>query len=62
MDPAAVSSDAEIPPLPGLADVLLPLVLLAAIALVLLVFWATAEIDRELGHDDDVDDELDDLA
>lgn len=53
-----MSADDEIPPLPGVADVLLPLVLLAAIALVLLVFWASAELGRALELDD-VDDELD---
>lgn len=46
----------EIPPLPGVADVLLPLALLAAIALVLLVFWASAELGRALELDDDEHD------
>lgn len=53
-----VSADDEIPPLPGLADVLLPLTLAALVVLVLLVFWASAELGRAL-EIDDVDDELD---
>lgn len=53
-----MSADDEIPPLPGVADVLLPLALLAVIVLVLLVFWALAELGRALefdAHDDELD-------